>query len=201
MIRPVPPGPVLPPPVLIVGSYPPIPVAGAPITVREVRRAWAAGDEVTVVSPRLSAAHLAVPVHGVLAGRRLANVRRVAGANRLVLVVEEGFPFSGPAPVQLATAALLLRSLRGFRHVRVVRAGPVPLADGIWDRLVAAADEVAADEPGPTAPGVTPIGPPEVERAERPAQVADAAARRLLGSRYPAGRARLGAVRRRLGRR
>jgi hypothetical protein len=39
-----------------------------------VQRAWADGDEVTVASPRLSAAHLAVPVVGLLAGRRLGNL-------------------------------------------------------------------------------------------------------------------------------
>jgi hypothetical protein len=184
-------------PVLIVGSYPPIPVAGAPVTLQEVRRAWAAGSDVTVVAPRLSAAHLTVPVYGVLAGRRLANVRRVTGTDRLVLVVEDGYPFpAGPVPVQAATCAALMRAFKGFRHVRVVRAGASGLAPDVWRRLAAAADEVEEAEPGPTAPGVTPLGPPEVELSERPGQVADAAAHRLLGSRYPAVRGRLGALRR-----
>lgn len=170
------------PPVLVVGSYPPIPVPGAPATVAEVRRAWAAGDEVTVVSPRLSAAHLAVPVFGELAGRRLRNVARHTGARRLVLVVEEGFPFpSGPAPRQLVTALVLLLAFKEFGHVRLVRAGSVSLPTPVWNRLAAAADEVAEAEPGPAATGVTPLGPPEVARSELPAHLADRAARRLLG--------------------
>ncbi len=179
---------------LVVGSYPPIPVAGAPVTLAEVRRAWAAGDEVTVVSPRLSAGHLAVPVFGELSGRRLRNVARHTGARRLVLVVEEGFPFPPASTArQLVTAAVLLRSFRGFRHVRLVRAGSVSLAGGIWHRLADAADEVAVEAPGPAAPGVTPHGPPEVAPSELPAQIADRLVRRLLG---PQGVAWLGRRRR-----
>ncbi|MDA8046090.1 MAG: glycosyltransferase [Actinomycetota bacterium] len=189
-------------PVLVVGSYPPIPVAGASATLAEVRRAWAGGAEVTVVAPRLSAAHLTVPIHGVLAGRRLANVRRVTGADHVVLVLEDGYPFPvGPAPLQMATCMALEHALEGFRHVRVVRAGATSLAPAVWNRLVAAADEVTEVPPGPTAPGVTPLGPPEVTPAERPGQLAEAAARRLLGPRYPVVRARLGSLRRAIHRR
>jgi hypothetical protein len=194
--------------VLIVGSYPPIPVAGAPATVREVRRAWAAGDEVTVVSPRISAAHLAVPVFGPLAGRRLDNVRRHTGAHRLVLVVEPGFPFPGSPVLQAATAAALVVALRRFEHVRLVRVGAVPMPAAVWKRLAAAADEVFAETPGPpapgviahgvTVPGVTVLGPPEVAWSERPAQLFGLMARRVLGSRAPAVRARLGRARRAL---
>lgn len=194
--------------VLIVGSYPPIPVAGSPVTVREVRRAWAAGDEVTVVSPRLSAAHLAVPVHGLLAGRRLENVRRHTGAHRVVLVVEPGFPLPEQPLLQRATAGVLVRALRRFEHVRLVRVGadgpagvgPAGVGPAAWSRLAEAADEVAEEAGGATAPGVTPLGPPEVTPGERPRQVAGMLGRRLLGRRAPVVRARLGQVRRRLGR-
>ena len=37
---------------LVVGSYPPVPGPPAAATVAAVRRAWAAGREVVVVSPR-----------------------------------------------------------------------------------------------------------------------------------------------------
>ena len=208
-------------PVLVVGSYPPIPVTGARATLAEVRRAWAAGDEVTVVSPRLSAAHLAVPVAGLLAGRRLDNVRRVTGADRLVLVVEDGFPVpSGAGPLQMATVVLMEPALRRFGHVRLVRARPPGsraggslsgaglsgggLSAGAWRRLVHAVagpgryGEVVEVTGGPTAPGVTPLGPPEVPARELPARIAGVAARKVLGSRAPVVRARLGEARRAL---
>jgi hypothetical protein len=195
--------------VLIVGSYPPIPVAGAPVTLQEVRRAWDMGDEVTVVSPRISAAHLAAPVFGPLAGRRLDNVRRLTGARRLVLVVEPGFPFP-PRPllqlprvqlplvqlplvqlplvqlplVQLSTAAALARAMRRFDHSRLVYAvGPgagLGVAARAWAWLADAADEVVPGDGGPTDPGVTPLGPPEVRWRERPEQLARRIARRVL---------------------
>lgn len=184
--------------VLVVGSYPPIPVAGTPVTVAEVRRVWAAGDEVVVVSPRLSAAHLAVPVAGPLAGRRLDNVRRHTATRRLVLVVEPGFPLPTDARLQVPSAALLRQALRRFEHVRLVRAGSL---DGVsskaWNLLAAAADEVTSAEAGPATPGVTPLGPPEVPLPERGRRLARAAARRMFGSRAPAVRARLAALRRR----
>ena len=182
--------------VLIVGSYPPVPVAGTPVTVAEVRRAWAAGDDVTVVSPRTSAAHLSVPVHGLLAGRRLTNAARVTGLEHLVLVVEDGFPLpSGPLALQGATAAVLVRALRRFSHVRLVRAGAGTVSPLVWDRLAAAAAEVVEAEPGVTAAGVTPLGPPELERGERPRLIAARLARRLLG---PGARGRVEAWGRRL---
>ena len=199
---------------LIVGSYPPIPVAGAPVTLAEVRRAWAAGDEVTVVSPRLSAAHLTVPVAGLLAGRRLDNVRRVTGAERLVLVVEDGFPVpAGPPALQMAAVMLIEPALRRFRHVRLVRVqapgspsrpATAGLAAPAWRRLAGAvagpgrSGEVVEVTGGPGAPGVTPLGPPEVPARQMPARIADAALRKALGPRAPLVRARLGRVRRAL---
>lgn len=179
---------------LVVGSYPPVPVAGAPATLREVRRAWAAGDEVTVVSPRLSAAHLAVPVFGPLAGRRLDHVRRHTGTDRLVLVLEPGFPLPRSRSLQMATAAVLVPVLRRFEHVRLVRVGEGWVGGRAWGWLSAVADEVAVDVPGPAAPGVTPLGPAEIPWSERPRQLAARAARRVLGDRAPAVRARLAAL-------
>jgi len=176
-------------PVLVVGSYPPIPVPGAPVTVAEVRRVWAEGGEVTVVAPRLSASHLAVPIWGPLAGRRLDNVRRHTGARRLVLVVEDGFPFpAGRRLRQMATAAVLVRALARFEHVRLVRAGPVTgLWGPAWARVAAAATEVVTVEPGPASPGVTPLGPPEVTVADR-ARRAGRPVKRLLRKGLRPGR-------------
>ncbi|HWE57397.1 MAG TPA: hypothetical protein VG435_17965 [Acidimicrobiales bacterium] len=186
-------------PVLIVGSYPPIPVPGAPVTIAEVRRAWAAGDEVVVVSPRLSAAHLAVPVAGLLAGRRLANVARVAGADRVVLVVERGFPFLGRSRAEdIVTAELLARALRRFAGSRLVVAGPDAAPAAALARLRPAVAEVAQVDAGPAIPGVTVLGPPEVRPAEQPRRVAGLVARRLLGARAPVIRARLVGAKHRL---
>ena len=186
-----------PDPVLVVGSYPPIPVAGAPVTVREVRRAWDMGDEVVVVSPRLSAADLTVPICGPLAGRRLDNVRRRTGARRLVLVVEPSFPFPPDPFMQLVTAAGLARAVRRFDHTRLVYAvapgAGVGVSGRAWLWLAAAADDVVPEDGGPTDPGVTPGGPPEVAWSERPGHLA----RRALGPRRLAGLRRV----RRLGRR
>ena len=179
------------PPVLVVGSYPPIPVAGAPVTVREVRRLWAAGEEVYVVSPRLSAAHLSIPVTGPMAGRRLRVARERCGARRLVLVVEPGYPFAGPLSYRLLTAASMARAVKEFDHVRLVVAGPVPLPTAAWARFVAGVAEVDIDQPGPSERGVTPIGPPEHPLSARPRQLAGMAGRFLLGERWPALRRRL----------
>lgn len=176
--------------VLVVGSYPPIPVPGAAASVGEVKRAWAAGTEVTVVAPRLCASHMTVPVYGLLAGRRLANVSRVTGIERVVMVLEHGYPLpSGPAVAQHLSAILLARALHRLRHVRLVQAGDVKLAPGVAARLRAVADEFEMVPGGPASPGVTPLGPPESRPRDRVGQVTGRIANRALGSRAPAARA------------
>lgn len=185
--------------VLLVGSYPPIPVPGAAASIAEVRRAWQDGSKVTVVAPRLSASHLTVPVYGLLAGRRLANVGRVTGADRLVLVVEDGYPLPvGPLPLQMASAEMLVRAFRSFRHVRVVQVEGTRLPAPVEARLRDAAGEYVTLPGGPSSPGVTPLGPREVRPRDRGAQIAGRAARRLLGSKAPVLRSRAGRLRRRL---
>jgi hypothetical protein len=167
---------------LIVGSYPPIPVPGARVSLAEVRRAWGRGSEVVVVAPRLCAAHLTVPIAGMIAGRRLANVARVTGARNLVLVVEEGYPFSLPGPVlQRATAEVLARAFAAFDHVRIVRAGKVDLHPAAWARLTAAAHEAVEVPAEPAAEGVTPLGPPEDPPVQRGKRVARRSLQRALG--------------------
>jgi hypothetical protein len=209
--------------VLVVGSYPPIPRPAAEATVAAVRRAWANGDEVTVVSPRLSAADLAVPVVGLLAGRRLTNLRRHTETSRLVMVLESGVPLpvlrSGH-PVgppyrnmvarsvdrflewlhQSLTVEAMRRALGGFEHITFVRVGELAISPSIEARLISRANEVV-DHPisqslSPEAVGVTAFGPVEVALRERPRQIAGALARRLLGPYARPLRARAGAIRR-----
>lgn len=170
-------------PVLIVGSYPPIPLPAAAATVAAVKEAWAAGSPVTVVSPRLSAAHLAVPVAGPLAGRRLANVQRHTSIDRLVFVMEPGFPVPpGRGWKQWATIFALARSLRRFGEVRVIRAGSLGLPPRLERSLLGAADSVVDFAVGePAVAGVTPLGPPEVLVRERPRYLAGKGRRLVRG--------------------
>lgn len=163
---------------VILGSYPPIPRPASAVTLSEVESAWAAGTEVTVVSPRRSAADLSVPVAGLLAGRRLSHVARHTGARRLVLVTEPGFPLpAGNGPRPLLSAVLLARKQRRFEHVRLVRTA----ADGrLAARILAGASTDVVDALTVPPPGdVTPFGPPELPLRSRPMHLV----RRLLGPR------------------
>jgi hypothetical protein len=183
--------------VLVVGSYAPIPLPAAEASVAAVRRNWAAGYETTVVSPRLSAADLMVPICGLLGAARLERVRRLTASERAVLVVEKGFPFvPGPVASQLVVAAGLRRALRRFRHVTLVVVGKPLVPARAMAVLRSAADEVRHHPGGGEALGVTPLGPAETTPAERPAQMAVAVARRVLGRHSDPVAARLGRVRR-----
>jgi hypothetical protein len=192
--------------VLIVGSYPPIPVAASAVTVEAVRRAWAAGDAVTVASPRLSAAHLAVPVVGLLAGRRLRNLRAHTSARQLVLVLERGVPVPATGRwgltarlVQWQTVNGILRASAGFNRVTMIRVGPLDVPAWIEARLLQGADEVVAvaGDTALAATGVTPLGPLEVRLLERPRQIAERVARAALGRYARPIRARIRTVSRR----
>lgn len=176
--------------VLVVGSYPPIPLPAAAATLDAVRQAWADGDEVTVVSPRLSAAHLAVPVAGVLAGRRLANLRAVTSATQVVVVMERGFPVPATGAggwaarlTQWPTAISLVRAFAGFDRVRLVRVGALDIPTDVEARLVGAADEVidAVADPAGGPAGVTALGPVEAPLRDRARQIAGTLVRRVLG--------------------
>lgn len=166
--------------VVVVGSYPPIPLASSRASLDAVRSAWRSGDQVTVVSPRLSAAHLQVPVTGVFAGRRLSNVRRHTGATELVLVAERGFPVPlAPRAIQSITAAVLAAAMAEFERVTVVRVGSLAIPSTTEARLLAAATELVdyADSRGD--PRVTPLGPVEALPSERARQLAGKAKRAL----------------------
>ena len=171
---------------LVVGTYPPIPLPSAQASLAAVQEGWDGGYEVTAVSPRWSAAHLMVPIAGPLAGRRLENTRRLTSATRVVLVAEPGcpIPMSGWAARWL-TLRGLHRALARFEHVTLIRIGDLGLPTGLDQRLAATAHEVR-DQPddGSGVPGVTPLGPPEVEARDRPRLLAVAVARQLLGRYY-----------------
>ena len=171
---------------LVVGTYPPIPLPSAQASLAAVQEGWDAGYEVTAVSPRWSAAHLMVPIAGPLAGRRLENTRRLTSATRVVLVAEPGCPIpTRGQTVQQLTVRSLARSLARFEHVTLIRVGDLGLPTGLDQRLAATAHDVR-DQPddGPGIPGVTPLGPPEVQARDRPRLLAAAAARQLLGRYY-----------------
>lgn len=133
--------------VLVVGTYPPVPRPAAAVTSATVRALWSVGHEVTVVSPRLSAAHLSSPVHGILAGRRLRHCRRTSGATTLVLIAEPGMPIPSTGRAlplrQLAVVLLLARVIPEFRQRRVIIVGDLALGPATrrhWTRLFDSVD-------------------------------------------------------------
>ena len=175
---------------LVIGSYPPVPLPAADASVAEVRRGWDAGHQVTVVSPRLSAADLMVPVAGPLAGHRLKNVQRHTSSNRVALVVEPGFPVpAGPGLLQWITVLGLVRALKAFDHVTVVRVGSAGLSSRADAALAGAADvvtQLVVDQAASprSATGVTPLGPSETGALDRGRQMTAVLARRVLGRHY-----------------
>ena len=136
--------------VLVVGTVPP---PGGPAAARlgSAAAALAArGDAVEVLSPdERSAAHR----HARLDGVRLAVqvARRARRFDALVLAIEPGLPL-GPDDDRL-TRALSLAALglacRGFRHVTVRFASPIPVPGGVGGRasegLWARADELVVE--------------------------------------------------------
>lgn len=173
--------------VLVAGSYPPIPRPAAAATVESVRRAWAEGYDVIVLSPRPSAAHFAAPITGPLAGRRLDNVRRHSGATRLVLCVEAGLPFEDPAPAwrTALTARSMTRTMGRFDHVTLVIADPTLAAARSTALLRAAAHDVVDDpRSGEVPAGVTLLGPVEVGWQDRAAKRGGQVARAMFGERW-----------------
>ncbi len=191
--------------VLVGGSYPPIPRPAASATVDAVRREWARGHDVAVVSPRPSAAHFAAPIAGPLAGRRLDNVRRLSGASRLVLCVEAGLPFAAPQRRppgrwrSTRTARGMTRAMRRFDHVTLVIADPGLGGDRNIAVLRSAADEVIDDpRAGEMPAGITLLGPANVVWQDRLATRGGQLARAVFGERWGPLRTRLAALVRRL---
>ncbi|MGH9114515.1 MAG: glycosyltransferase [Acidimicrobiales bacterium] len=186
-------------PVLVVGSYPPVPGLASEATLEAARRAHHVGDAVVVASPRAGAAHNAVRLRGPLAGARLDALRRRTGAQRLVLCAEAGMPVPLRArrtmlgravePVLEALTVLsLTRALDRFAHVSAVVTGDLGVGVDLPRVLREHAEEVVVNlPPGPVLPaGVTVFGGPDVLVRGRPRRVVSFLARMLLGRHAPA---------------
>jgi len=104
--------------VLVAGSYPPLPGAAAARTLGVVQAMTGRGAEVTVVSPRPTAAHHYGRLVGWRAGWTLRRLRRLTGAEQLMLCTEPGMPFVRGRPWQRrATIASLAWAMGGFGSV------------------------------------------------------------------------------------
>jgi hypothetical protein len=187
--------------VLVVGSYPPIPLPAAAVSVEAVRAGWHDGATVMVASPRPSAAQLSLGGAGLLVGQRLRRARLASRADDVVLVIEAGFPFSSPKTAgsrharewrDRETARRLAGAMREFATRRVVIVGDVGVDNVALDALCAAADDVARRPGGDAPDGVTPLGPREVRAVDRPRWLVGLAFRRALGARAPEVRRALG---------
>jgi hypothetical protein len=113
---------------LVVGSYPPVPGPASAATVAAVERAWAAGYEVRVMSPRPSAAARVLAFDGPGFAAELGRRCRRGPYQRVVVCAEPGWPFpaepgllSGPR----RTARRLARALATVREAELVLTGPV----------------------------------------------------------------------------
>jgi hypothetical protein len=146
----------LDPPVLVFGSYPPVPGPASAATIAAVRQAWAEGHEVRVVSPRPSAAHLSAPLVGVLAGYHLNRVRHSSGAtDRLVFGMEQGVPLpvlnavhsTGDWIRQRAAVAGLIMAFSRFRHVTLIVTGDLQVSPDVLAPLLRSVDEVLVASP------------------------------------------------------
>lgn len=91
-------------------------------TLGALRRAWAQGASVAMVSYRTGAAPLVVPVAGPLAGWRLEQVRKhFGGPARVSIGVQRGVPFCDRRLwARWATAAGLAVAMKRFAEATVV---------------------------------------------------------------------------------
>ena len=167
---------------LVVGSYPPVPGPAAAATVAAVRRAWAAGRDVVVVSPRPSAAPFVLRATGARGiAREVARLGRRHDCDRVVLCLEPGWPLRGSAE---RAARSLAAALSSFQHAEVVVTGTAsevgvtgvtgtdwhhlaPLW-GAAESLTAGSEEVGALLRAAGAPSVNVRDPYERARAHRP---------------------------------
>jgi hypothetical protein len=181
-----------------------------------VQAAWAAGDDVLVVSPRPSAADRRAHLHTWRAAAALARLAR--RRQRLVLVAEPGMPFGAEAD-RGAAVALARVARGGYRKFDLWLVDPAHLPVSPLARLWPIADRIAvaseADRdaavshlgvpasriaieatarPRPSRielpPGnVTPFGPVDWTAREQPRRMASLVIRRILGSRTDTVRA------------
>lgn len=154
-------GPVSPPVpaprCLVVGSYPPVPGPAAAATVAAVRRAWAGGQDVVVVSPRPSAAPFVLPSAGARGiARDMVRLGRRHACDQVVLCIEPAWPKRRRTD---GGTRSLAGALSSFRHAEVVVTGEVGGDWGhlarLWgaaDLLTAGSEELAASLRLPPAP-------------------------------------------------
>ena len=154
---------------IVVGSYPPVPGPAAAASVAAVRRAWDAGAEVVVASPRPSAApHVLAPVAGCRGlGRELTRLRRDHGCDEVVVCIEPGWPLSGRRPER--SGHYLAGALGRFGHAELVVTGsPTELGKALaglsvlWPvvaEVTACSDELAAALRAAGAPAVRTVEP------------------------------------------
>ena len=146
-----------------------------------VRRAWADGREVVVVSPRPSAAPLVMPVAGAAVGRAISRLRPGPGSSArswaaITLCLEPGWPFGrgrrpdpGPPlrPADLKrTARSLAAALSRFDQAELAVTGhlgvPRDVLAPLWpavQRVTASSEDVAAWLRAAGAPGVGVVEP------------------------------------------
>lgn len=153
---------------LVAGSYPPVPGEPAAATVAAVRRAWAAGCEVVVASPRPSAAPEVLLRLGKALGPELSRLRQVHSCGEVVLCIEPGWPFVATlsAAGKRATGRCLANALLGARRAELVISGEVaqwpPGTAASLAPLMAVVSVVTAssEEMAELARTVASVGPP-----------------------------------------
>jgi hypothetical protein len=201
----------------VVGSYPPVPGPAAAATVAAVRRAWAVGQDVVVVSPRPSAAPFVLRSAGTRGvARDMVRLGRRHACDQVVLCIEPAWPVRGRTD---GGARSLAAALSSFRHAEVVVTGEVGGDWGLLARLWVAAElltagseelavslraagapsvracepyEGARERPSPFSAGtVSPLEHGELLVRVRARRLLGRVARKVLGRRAPAVRAQL----------
>jgi glycosyltransferase involved in cell wall biosynthesis len=209
---------------LVAGSYPPVPGEPAAATVAAVRRAWAAGGEVVVASPRPSAAAHVLSRLGTGLGAELACLAAREHCDELVVCFEPGWPLLADRPAG-PTVAALGRAFAQVGRGELVVSGD--LADWealagrlapLWPALVAVTASSAAlaglleragapsvhvvepyaasglAAPPPTWAPAGPLEPGELLWRTRARRLAGRCARGLLGRHAPTARQSLSAL-------
>jgi hypothetical protein len=151
---------------LVVGSYPPVPGEPAAATVAAVRRAWAAGRDVVVASPRPSAAPYVVALSGAAVGRELTKLRLTHACDQVVLCLEPGWPFARPTGGStLRAAQALARGLSGPRKAELVVTGELEIPSAVLALLWPSVELVTASS-GELAAHLRDAGAPQVRVVE-----------------------------------
>ena len=116
------------------------------MTLQMVRMLVAEGHEVTVVSPRPSAAHLDAALAGAASPRAVRKVLRSTGATELVFCISPGMPFTRAKGISQQVLAIrlaaALRACPALERVRLVMAQEPGVTARVLRHLWAVADEV-----------------------------------------------------------